>query len=73
VDESLLRHDVTLEEGLVLAIEPMLCVGSGRTRVAADHWTVLTADGGLAAHFEHSIAFTATGVEVLTLLGEDGP
>jgi methionyl aminopeptidase len=71
VDESLLRNDVTLEEGLVLAIEPMLCIGSGRTRVAPDHWTVLTADGGLAAHFEHSIAFTADGVEVLTLLGED--
>lgn len=70
VDENLLRHDVTLEEGLVIAIEPMLCVGSGRTRVAGDRWTVLTADGGLSAHFEHSIAFTKDGVEVLTLLEE---
>jgi len=68
VDENLLRNDVTLEEGLVIAIEPMLCIGSGRTRVAADRWTVLTADGGLAAHFEHSVAFTRNGVEVLTRL-----
>jgi len=68
VDSHLLRHDVTLEEGLVIAIEPMLCVGSGQTKVAPDRWTVLTVDGGLSAHFEHSVAFTARGVEVLTLL-----
>ncbi|MHC4549201.1 MAG: type I methionyl aminopeptidase [Planctomycetota bacterium] len=66
VDNNLLRHDVTLEEGLVLAIEPMFCIGSGRTRVGSDRWTVMTADGGLSAHFEHSIAFTGKGVEVLT-------
>jgi methionyl aminopeptidase len=66
VDAHLLRHDVVLEEGLVIAIEPMLCVGSGQTRVGPDRWTVLTADGGLAAHFEHSVAFTSKGVEVLT-------
>ena len=66
VDDNLLRHDVLLEEGLVLAIEPMFCVGSGRTRVASDRWTVLTADGGLAAHFEHSIAFARDGIEILT-------
>jgi len=66
VDDNLLRHDVRLEEGLTLAIEPMLCIGSGRTRVASDRWTVLTADGGLSAHFEHSIAFTREGIEILT-------
>jgi len=66
VDENLLRNDVVLEEGLVIAIEPMLCVGTGKTKVASDRWTVLTADGGLSAHFEHSIAFTRKGVEVLT-------
>ncbi len=66
VDANLLRNDVVLEEGLVIAIEPMFCVGSGRTRVGSDRWTVLTADGGLSAHFEHSIAFTSRGVEVLT-------
>lgn len=68
VDAHLLRNDVVLEEGLVIAIEPMLCAGTGQTRVASDRWTVLTADGGLAAHFEHSVAFTASGVEVLTRL-----
>jgi methionyl aminopeptidase len=68
VDAHLLRNDVVLEEGLVIAIEPMLCAGTGQTRVAADRWTVLTADGGLSAHFEHSVAFTASGVEVLTRL-----
>ena len=67
VDDNLLRNDVTLEEGLVIAIEPMLCIGHGQTRVAPDRWTVLTTDGGLAAHFEHSIAFTSDGVEILTL------
>jgi methionyl aminopeptidase len=67
IDEHLLRHDTSLEEGLVIAIEPMLCGGSGRTRVASDQWTVLTADGSLAAHFEHSVAITRDGVEVLTL------
>jgi methionyl aminopeptidase len=72
VDAHLLRNDVVLEEGLVIAIEPMLCVGSGQTRVAADRWTVLTADGGLSAHFEHSVAFTASGVEVLTRLDGRG-
>jgi len=71
VDENLLRNDVTLEEGLVIAIEPMLCIGRGQTRVAPDRWTVLTTDGGLAAHFEHSIAFTAKGVEILTCPSEE--
>ncbi len=66
VDDNLRRHDVTLEEGLVIAIEPMLCIGTGRTRTQADGWTVVTTDGGLSAHFEHSIALTARGVDVLT-------
>ena len=72
VDESLLRNNVTLEPGLVLAIEPMLCTGSGKTRVAKDRWTVLTSDGGLAAHFEHSIAVKKDGIEILTLLNGEG-
>jgi len=69
VDEHLLRHDVRLEEGLVLAIEPMFTIGDARTRVSADKWTVLTVDGGMAAHFEHSIAFTRDGIEILTRHG----
>lgn len=55
-----------LREGMTLAVEPMVSAGSERSRVLADGWTVVTADGGLAAHFEHSIALTAEGVEVLT-------
>ena len=48
------------------AIEPMLTLGGDATRVQRDGWTVDTADGSLAAHFEHTVAVTETGVEVLT-------
>jgi methionyl aminopeptidase len=52
--------------GLVLAIEPMVNVGTWRTKVLRDRWTVVTADGSLSAHFEHTIAVTDDGPEVLT-------
>jgi methionyl aminopeptidase len=52
--------------GLVVAIEPMVNMGTWRTRVLRDHWTVVTADGSLSAHFEHTIAVTDDGPEVLT-------
>jgi methionyl aminopeptidase len=55
-----------LKKGMTLAIEPMLNVGDWRTRVAEDHWTVLTADGSLSAHFEHTIAVDDKEPEVLT-------
>ena len=55
-----------LKKGMTLAIEPMLNIGSWRTRVAADNWTVLTADGSLSAHFEHTIAINDKEAEVLT-------
>ncbi|MBI4285303.1 MAG: type I methionyl aminopeptidase [Chloroflexi bacterium] len=55
-----------LKKGMTLAIEPMLNIGGWLTRVAADNWTVLTADGSLSAHFEHTIAITDNGAEVLT-------
>ena len=55
-----------LKKGMTLAIEPMLNTGSWRTRVAEDKWTVLTADGGLSAHFEHTIAIRDNEAEVLT-------
>jgi methionyl aminopeptidase len=55
-----------MREGLVVAVEPMVNVGDWRTRVLADKWTVVTADGSLSAHFEHTIAITADGPEVLT-------
>ena len=52
--------------GLVVAIEPMVNVGDWRTRLLADRWTVVTADKSLSAHFEHTIAVTEDGPEVLT-------
>ena len=55
-----------LEPGLCLAIEPMFTLGRYEARVQPDDWTVVTADGSLAAHFEHSIAVTENGPEILT-------
>jgi methionyl aminopeptidase len=55
-----------LKKGMTLALEPMLSAGDWRTRVATDGWTVLTADGSLAAHFEHTIAINDAEPEVLT-------
>jgi methionyl aminopeptidase len=57
-----------LQAGMTLAIEPMVNLGTWRTRVLADGWTVVTADGKRAAHFEHSIAITDGEPEVLTAL-----
>jgi methionyl aminopeptidase len=59
---------VRLKAGMTLALEPMVNVGTWRTRVLADGWTVVTADGKRSAHFEHSIAVTDDGPVVLTLL-----
>jgi methionyl aminopeptidase len=56
-----------LKEGHVLAIEPMVNVGSAETEVLDDGWTVVTLDGKRSAHFEHTIAVTDHGPEVLTL------
>ena len=55
-----------LKKGMVMALEPMLTMGDWRTRVGKDLWTVYTADGSLAAHFEHTIAITEGEPEVLT-------
>ncbi len=57
-----------LKKGMTLALEPMVNAGDWRTRVGDDHWTVLTADGGLSAHFEHTIAITDGEPEVLTIV-----
>ena len=59
-----------LAEGMALAIEPMLVIGSPEASLLDDDWTVVTADGSLAAHFEHTVAVTAGGPWVLT--AEDG-
>lgn len=57
-----------LRAGMTLAIEPMVNAGTWRTKVLADGWTVVTADGKRSAHFEHSIALTEGEAEVLTVL-----
>ena len=57
---------VVLKAGMVLAIEPMITMGSWEVRVLEDRWTAVTADGSLAAHFEDTIAVTASGPDVLT-------
>jgi methionyl aminopeptidase len=62
------RRGIRLEPGICLAIEPMFTLGGDDVRVAADQWTVVTADGSLAAHFEHTIAVTENGPEILTTI-----
>jgi methionyl aminopeptidase len=52
---------------MVLAIEPMVNVGKPGVRVLSDGWTAITVDEKLSAHFEHTVAVTADGVEILTL------
>ncbi len=58
-----------LRVGMCICIEPMLNMGDWRTRILDDEWTVVTADGQLSAHFEHTIAITQDGPEVLTAHG----
>ena len=58
---------VRLREGMVLAIEPMVNLGRPTTRLLADGWTVVTADGSRSAHFEHTVAVTESGPLVLTV------
>ena len=61
------RKGRRIEVGLCLAIEPMFTLGDQATQVKADGWTVATADGSLAAHWEHTIAVTDEGARILTL------
>ena len=56
-----------LKPGLVLAIEPMVNAGRATTRLLDDGWTVVTADGARSAHFEHTVALTDDGPEILTV------
>jgi methionyl aminopeptidase len=55
-----------LKPGMVLAIEPMVNAGTFETRILEDHWTAVTADGSLSAHFEHTVAITSDGPDILT-------
>ena len=66
VGRDLLRDDIHLREGMVLAIEPMCNLGSLQVITLDDGWTVKTADGKPSAHYEHTVAITADGAEVLT-------
>lgn len=59
--------NVGLRPGMTMAIEPMVVTGGWETRTLGDRWTVVTRDGGLAAHYEHTVAVTENGPEVLTL------
>ena len=58
--------DFRLVPGLVIAVEPMVNMGTKEVRCQADHWTQVTADGAPSAHFEHTIALTDSGPEILT-------
>lgn len=72
VSSQLVRGgDFRLLPGLVIAVEPMVNMGTKRVRTQADHWTQATADGRPSAHFEHTIAITESGPWVLTA-GENG-
>ena len=57
-----------LREGMTIALEPMVLVGTSGTVVKDDEWTVASADGSMTAHFEHTVAVTADGPQILTLI-----
>jgi methionyl aminopeptidase len=59
---------IKLKQGLVLAIEPMVNMGTDRVQILSDGWTVVTLDGRPSAHFEHTVAITKNGPEILTTL-----
>jgi methionyl aminopeptidase len=63
---------IVLEEGMVLAVEPMVTAGRHAIRVADDHWSIYSQDGSLAAHFEFTIAITGAGPRILTPWHEAG-
>lgn len=66
VSKDLLRNDVVLREGVTLAVEPMCNLGTSEVITLADGWTVVTADHQPSAHYEHTVAVTDDGAEVLT-------
>src|SRR4051812_22002882 len=68
VSKALRKNDIRLEPGLVLAVEPMVALGTKDVRTLDDGWTVETKDHGASAHFEHTVAMTADGPRVLTYL-----
>jgi methionyl aminopeptidase len=65
IPNFVIGNGLRLHKGMALAIEPMVNAGDWRTKLAANQWTVLTADGSLSAHFEHTITITDAGAEIL--------
>jgi methionyl aminopeptidase len=68
VSKALRKQDIRLEPGLVMAVEPMVALGTKDVRTLDDGWTVATKNHGYAAHFEHTVAMTPEGPRVLTYL-----
>ena len=66
VTRELLQNDIPLKAGMVLAVEPMVNMGSKNVKTQKDGWTVVTADGKPSAHWEHTLAITDTGARLLT-------
>lgn len=66
VSQKMLRTNFQLVPGMVLAVEPMVNVGTKKIRTLRDHWTIVTSDHKPSAHFEHTLALTSSGVRVLT-------
>jgi methionyl aminopeptidase len=65
------RQGMELRNGMTIALEPMVLIGTSNTRVMPDEWTVVSADRSLTAHFEHTTAITPNGPVVLTVLEDD--
>jgi methionyl aminopeptidase len=61
-------HGPKIKKGMVLAIEPMIAVGDWNVEILTDNWTAITQDKSLSAHYEHTVAVTENGVEILSLL-----
>jgi methionyl aminopeptidase len=66
ISQQVMQADFDLVPGLVLAVEPMVNVGTKKIRTLRDHWTIITSDRKSSAHFEHTLALTSSGVRVLT-------
>jgi methionyl aminopeptidase len=73
VNRDVKKQDFKLEEGLVLAVEPMVNMGKADTKMLSDHWTVVTKDGLPSVHVEHTLAITREGVKILTADEEPAP
>jgi len=66
VSRQTMKTDFSLVPGIVLAVEPMVNIGTKKIRTLRDHWTIITGDRKMSAHFEHTLALTTSGVRVLT-------